>query len=310
MGRRNANETLQLGVLAPKIAVLDEIDSGLDVDALRAVSRRIEASTNEQGLGVLAITHYNRLLHELRPDRIHVLVKGRIQASGGPELAEELERTGYAAFSTVTAMAHPSLSRPIRRTRLPIPSPTPSDVSSGMRSTRYLAMAIGVVLCSAVASLLWPRTTDKVAAAATTTTTTRPIVTTTTTAPVHAFEAADAVVREVALYDSPGAAESTGSLPNPTTEHVPLAFLVKAHGPPGWLQVQVARRPNGSTAWIHESDVALRTVDNRIKVEVEARRLTVYRERPTRCSSRRPSPRAHPRRRRRSATSSSTSSCA
>jgi Fe-S cluster assembly ATP-binding protein len=79
--------------------VLDEIDSGLDVDALRAVSRRIEASTNEQGLGVLAITHYSRLLHELRPDHVHVLVRGRIQASGGPELAEELERSGYAAFS-------------------------------------------------------------------------------------------------------------------------------------------------------------------------------------------------------------------
>jgi Fe-S cluster assembly ATP-binding protein len=98
-GEKKRNETLQLGVLAPKIAVLDEIDSGLDVDALRAVSRRIEASTNERGLGVLAITHYSRLLHELRPDRIHVLVRGHIQRSGGPELAEELERTGYATFA-------------------------------------------------------------------------------------------------------------------------------------------------------------------------------------------------------------------
>src|SRR6185295_20349064 len=98
-GEKKRNETLQLGVLAPKIAVLDEIDSGLDVDALRAVSRRIEASTNEQGLGVLAITHYSRLLHELRPDHVHVLVRGRIQASGGAELAAELERTGYATFS-------------------------------------------------------------------------------------------------------------------------------------------------------------------------------------------------------------------
>src|SRR5947207_6078759 len=98
-GEKKRNETLQLGVLAPKIAVLDEIDSGLDVDALRAVSRRIEQATNEQGLGVLAITHYSRLLHELQPDHIHVLVRGRIQASGGPELAEELERSGYAAFS-------------------------------------------------------------------------------------------------------------------------------------------------------------------------------------------------------------------
>src|SRR4051812_33094877 len=97
-GEKKRNETLQLAVLAPKIAVLDEIDSGLDVDALRDVSRRVEALTTEIGLGVLAITHYRRLLTELRPDRVHVLVKGRIVASGGPELADELERTGYAEF--------------------------------------------------------------------------------------------------------------------------------------------------------------------------------------------------------------------
>jgi Fe-S cluster assembly ATP-binding protein len=97
-GEKKRNETLQLGVLKPRIAVLDEIDSGLDVDALRAVSRRIEAATNEDGLGVLAITHYNRLLHELKPDVIHVLSRGRIVKSGGPELAEELERTGYAGY--------------------------------------------------------------------------------------------------------------------------------------------------------------------------------------------------------------------
>jgi Fe-S cluster assembly ATP-binding protein len=98
-GERKRNETVQLGVLQPKFAVLDEIDSGLDVDALRAVSRRIEAETAETGLGVLAITHYNRLLHELHPDRIHVLSQGRIVASGGPELALELESTGYAAYA-------------------------------------------------------------------------------------------------------------------------------------------------------------------------------------------------------------------
>ena len=97
-GEKKRNETMQLGVLAPKIAVLDEIDSGLDVDALRAVSRRVEALTTEIGLGVLAITHYRRLLTELSPDRIHVLVKGQIVDSGGPELADELERTGYAAY--------------------------------------------------------------------------------------------------------------------------------------------------------------------------------------------------------------------
>ena len=97
-GEKKRNETLQLAVLAPKIAVLDEIDSGLDVDALRAVSRRIEVITNEVGLGVLVITHYSRLLRELRPDVVSVLRKGRIVASGGPELAEELESTGYAGY--------------------------------------------------------------------------------------------------------------------------------------------------------------------------------------------------------------------
>jgi Fe-S cluster assembly ATP-binding protein len=98
-GEKKRNETLQLGVLDPKIAVLDELDSGLDVDALRAVSRRIEAVTDNEGLGVLAITHYRRLLTELRPDRVHVLAGGRIAASGGPELAEELETTGYAGYA-------------------------------------------------------------------------------------------------------------------------------------------------------------------------------------------------------------------
>jgi len=97
-GEKKRNETLQLGVLDPKIAILDELDSGLDVDALRDVSRRIEQATNERGLGVLAITHYNRLLHELRPDYVHVLVKGRIVAEGGPDLAAELEETGYAPY--------------------------------------------------------------------------------------------------------------------------------------------------------------------------------------------------------------------
>lgn len=98
-GEKKRNETLQLGVLGPSIAVLDELDSGLDVDALRAVSRRIEALTDRDGLGVLAITHYRRLLTELRPDHVHVLAGGRIAASGGPDLAEELETTGYAGYA-------------------------------------------------------------------------------------------------------------------------------------------------------------------------------------------------------------------
>ncbi len=97
-GERKRNEVLQLGVLRPPFCVLDEIDSGLDVDAVRAVARRIESATEEWGLGVVAVTHFHRLLRVLRADRVHVLVEGRIVASGGPELAEELEHTGYAAY--------------------------------------------------------------------------------------------------------------------------------------------------------------------------------------------------------------------
>jgi Fe-S cluster assembly ATP-binding protein len=97
-GEAKRNEIVQLGALRPAIAVLDEIDSGLDVDALRAVSRRIEVATKEWGLGVLAITHFQRLLDELHADVIHVLVGGRIVKSGGPELAKELEETGYGAL--------------------------------------------------------------------------------------------------------------------------------------------------------------------------------------------------------------------
>jgi Fe-S cluster assembly ATP-binding protein len=99
-GEKKRNETLQLAVLRPKIAILDELDSGLDIDALRDCARRVEAMSNddEHPIGVLAITHYARLLSELRADRVHILVKGRIVASGGPELADELERDGYAAF--------------------------------------------------------------------------------------------------------------------------------------------------------------------------------------------------------------------
>lgn len=108
-GERKRNETLQMSVIGPLFAILDEIDSGLDVDALRAVARRIEHATAENGLGVLAITHYNRLLYELHADRIHVLAKGRIVASGGPELALELETTGYGAYDSASSNGHGAL---------------------------------------------------------------------------------------------------------------------------------------------------------------------------------------------------------
>ncbi len=106
-GEKKRNETLQLAVLHPKFAVLDELDSGLDIDALRACSRRVEDLSNdpERPVGVLAITHYSRLLTELRPDRVHILVKGRIVESGGPELADVLESDGYAAFVPAEELA-------------------------------------------------------------------------------------------------------------------------------------------------------------------------------------------------------------
>ena len=97
-GEKKRNETVQLATLRPKFAVLDEIDSGLDIDALEAVSRRIEAATTEFDLGVLAITHYNRLLTLLHPDRVHVFARGQILETGGPELATHLEESGYEAY--------------------------------------------------------------------------------------------------------------------------------------------------------------------------------------------------------------------
>lgn len=101
-GEKKRNETLQLAALSPKIAILDELDSGLDIDALRDCSKRVEALTQPgkpgEGVGVLAITHYSRLLRELQPDRVHILATGHIVAEGGPELADRVESDGYAAF--------------------------------------------------------------------------------------------------------------------------------------------------------------------------------------------------------------------
>ncbi|MGA1138644.1 MAG: Fe-S cluster assembly ATPase SufC [Ilumatobacteraceae bacterium] len=99
-GEKKRNETLQLAMLDPRIVVLDELDSGLDIDALRDCARRVEDLTNERQLGVLVITHYRRILADLKPNFVHILAKGRIVASGGPELAEQLERDGYDAFNS------------------------------------------------------------------------------------------------------------------------------------------------------------------------------------------------------------------
>jgi Fe-S cluster assembly ATP-binding protein len=96
-GEKKRNEILQMAVLEPDLAVLDETDSGLDIDALKAVSDGITAVANER-VGVLLITHYQRILNYVKPDFVHVLINGKIVRSGGEELAAELERTGYDSF--------------------------------------------------------------------------------------------------------------------------------------------------------------------------------------------------------------------
>lgn len=94
-GEKKRAETLQLMAFGARIAILDEIDSGLDIDALRDVSRGIARLVAETGVGVLVITHYSRLLKELNPDYVHVFANGVIQRTGDKDLAFELERTGY-----------------------------------------------------------------------------------------------------------------------------------------------------------------------------------------------------------------------
>ena len=95
-GEKKRNEVLQMAILEPELAILDETDSGLDIDALRVVANGVnEVRADRPELGVVVITHYQRLLDHLTPDVVHVLVDGRIVTSGGPELAVELERTGF-----------------------------------------------------------------------------------------------------------------------------------------------------------------------------------------------------------------------
>lgn len=97
-GEKKRSEILQLAVLRPKVAILDEIDSGLDIDAVRDVAEAVEAMRSPD-LGVLLITHYSRILRYMTPDRVHVMIDGRIVRSGGPELAEELEASGYDSIA-------------------------------------------------------------------------------------------------------------------------------------------------------------------------------------------------------------------
>jgi len=98
-GEKKRNEILQMAILEPEFAVLDETDSGLDIDALKVVAKGVQEVRSERPeLGVLLITHYQRILGLLQPDRVHILIDGRIVDSGGPELAERLEREGYDAW--------------------------------------------------------------------------------------------------------------------------------------------------------------------------------------------------------------------
>ena len=94
-GEKKQNEVLQAALLEPAIAVLDEIDSGLDIDRLQDVSKGINALRDEQGTGILQITHYQRILDYVEPDHVHVMLEGRVVKSGGAELAEQLEDEGY-----------------------------------------------------------------------------------------------------------------------------------------------------------------------------------------------------------------------
>src|SRR6516225_1605640 len=94
-GEKKRAEILQMAMLAPDVAILDETDSGLDIDALRTVAEGVQRLHDEQGLGALIITHYQRILHHVQPDFVHVMMDGRIVLEGGVELVERLEREGY-----------------------------------------------------------------------------------------------------------------------------------------------------------------------------------------------------------------------
>lgn len=102
-GEKKRLEILQLALLKPKIAVLDETDSGLDVDALRVVAEGVNRYKENEHGGILLITHYTRILRYIKPDRVHVFVDGRVVESGGPELADELEENGYERFTPAAA---------------------------------------------------------------------------------------------------------------------------------------------------------------------------------------------------------------
>lgn len=97
-GEKKRNEILQMAILEPELAILDETDSGLDIDALKIVAKGIQTIREERPTGVLVVTHFQRLLDLLEPDRVHILIDGKIQTSGGIEIAKELEAKGYDSW--------------------------------------------------------------------------------------------------------------------------------------------------------------------------------------------------------------------
>ncbi|HEY4377622.1 MAG TPA: Fe-S cluster assembly ATPase SufC, partial [Acidimicrobiales bacterium] len=98
-GEKKRNEILQMAILEPEVAILDETDSGLDIDALRVVAKGVrEVRADRPGLGLLLITHYQRLLDEVRPEHVHLLIDGRVVESGGMELVAKIEAEGYEAY--------------------------------------------------------------------------------------------------------------------------------------------------------------------------------------------------------------------
>jgi Fe-S cluster assembly ATP-binding protein len=106
-GEKKRNEILQMAILEPKLAILDETDSGLDIDALRIVAKGVNAMRSPER-GMLVVTHYQRLLNYIKPDFVHVLVDGRIVRSGGPELALELEDKGYGWIENEAGQTAPA----------------------------------------------------------------------------------------------------------------------------------------------------------------------------------------------------------
>ena len=97
-GEKKRNEIMQMAVLEPELAILDETDSGLDIDALKVVSDGVNRFREREGKGVLLITHYTRILRYIEPDFVHVFVAGKVAEQGGPELAERLEAEGYDRY--------------------------------------------------------------------------------------------------------------------------------------------------------------------------------------------------------------------